>query len=107
MRKNQKLKLAWIERDDVAVLEPQVLIENLEKSYSDPHSENMFIHNDNLFALKALLKNTIDLTKKIISFFENRVLKQNLYPVGFPQQTCQASTCKPKCGGSFFVSEGF
>ncbi len=45
-------------------------------------------------------------TKKFVSSFENRFLKLNLYPVGFYQQTCQASTCKPKCGGSFFAPMG-
>jgi adenine-specific DNA-methyltransferase len=35
-------------------LEPRILIEDPEKSYGEPKSENMLIHGDNLLALKAL-----------------------------------------------------
>ncbi|NCC50460.1 MAG: site-specific DNA-methyltransferase [Spartobacteria bacterium] len=54
MSKKQKLELTWIGKDEQAVLEPRILIEDPEKSYGDPHSENMLIHGDNLLALKAL-----------------------------------------------------
>lgn len=54
MSKKQKLELTWIGKDEQAVLEPRILIEDPERSYGDPHSENMLIHGDNLLALKAL-----------------------------------------------------
>jgi len=54
MSKKQKLELTWIGKEEQAVLEPRILIEDPEKSYGDPHSENMLIHGDNLLALKAL-----------------------------------------------------
>lgn len=54
MSKKQKLELTWIGKEALAVLEPRILIEDPEKSYGDPHSENMLIHGDNLLALKAL-----------------------------------------------------
>ncbi|NCD32878.1 MAG: site-specific DNA-methyltransferase [Spartobacteria bacterium] len=54
MNKKQKLELTWIGKDEQAVLEPRILIEDPEKSYGDPHSDNMLIHGDNLLALKAL-----------------------------------------------------
>jgi adenine-specific DNA-methyltransferase len=54
MSKKKKLELTWIGKEEQAVLEPRILIEDPEKSYGDPHSENMLIHGDNLLALKAL-----------------------------------------------------
>lgn len=39
MAKKQKLELTWIGKDDEAVLEPRILIEDPEKSYGDLHSE--------------------------------------------------------------------
>lgn len=54
MSKKQRLELTWIGKDKQVVLEPRILIEDPEKSYGDPHSENMLIHGDNLLALKAL-----------------------------------------------------
>ena len=50
----QKLELTWIGKGEDPVLEPRILIEDPEKSYGDPNSENMLIHGDNLLALKAL-----------------------------------------------------
>ncbi|HAR74179.1 MAG TPA: site-specific DNA-methyltransferase [Flavobacteriaceae bacterium] len=50
----QKLELTWIGKGDEPKLEPRILIENPEYSYSDPNTENMLIHGDNLLALKAL-----------------------------------------------------
>jgi adenine-specific DNA-methyltransferase len=52
--KKQKLELTWIGKDDELRLEPRILIEDPNKSYGDPNSENMLIHGDNLLALKAL-----------------------------------------------------
>lgn len=50
----QRLELTWIGKDEELKLEPRILIEDPEKSYGDPNSENMLIHGDNLLALKAL-----------------------------------------------------
>jgi adenine-specific DNA-methyltransferase len=52
--KKQKLELTWIGKDEVLRLEPRILIEDPDKSYGDPRSENMLVHGDNLLALKAL-----------------------------------------------------
>ncbi|OGC11546.1 DNA methyltransferase [candidate division WOR-1 bacterium RIFOXYA12_FULL_52_29] len=57
-----KLELTWIGKDEEIKLEPRILIEDTEKSYGDPKSENMLIHGDNLLALKALEQ---DFTGKI------------------------------------------
>lgn len=61
MTKKQKLELTWIGKDDVAKLEPRILIEDTELSYhaSMRHGkndlfDNKLIHGDNLLALKAL-----------------------------------------------------
>ena len=61
MTKKQKLELTWIGKDDVAKLEPRILIEDAEFSYHAPkrHGEtdifnNKLIFGDNLLALKAL-----------------------------------------------------
>lgn len=54
MKKKQKLELTWIGKDDQPKLEPRILIQDPEKSYGDPNSENMLIYGDNLLALKAL-----------------------------------------------------
>lgn len=60
--KKQKLELTWIGKDEELKLEPRILIEDPNKSYGDPNSENMLIHGDNLLALKALEQ---DFTGKI------------------------------------------
>ena len=49
-----KLELTWVGKYDDKVIEPRVLMEDREKSYGDPRSENMLIHGDNLIALQAL-----------------------------------------------------
>ena len=61
MTKKQKLELTWIGKDDVAKVEPRILIEDFELSYhaSKRHSDadlfdNKLIFGDNLLALKAL-----------------------------------------------------
>lgn len=41
MSKKQKLELTWIGKDEQPVLEPRLLIEDPEKSYGDPRSDNM------------------------------------------------------------------
>ena len=50
----QKLELTWIGKGKEPQLEPRILIEDTNKSFGDPKSENILIHGDNLLALKAL-----------------------------------------------------
>lgn len=54
MEHKGKLELTWVGKYDNKVIEPRILMENREKSYGDPRSENMLIHGDNLIALQAL-----------------------------------------------------
>lgn len=54
MEHKGKLELTWVDKYDDKVIEPRILMENREKSYGDPRSENMLIHGDNLVALQAL-----------------------------------------------------
>jgi len=54
MAKKQKLELTWVDKDKRIKLEPRVLVEDTEKSYGDPDSENMLVFGDNLLSLKAL-----------------------------------------------------
>jgi len=54
MAKKQKLELTWVGKDEKVKLEPRVLVEELQKGYGDPNSENMLIFGDNLLSLKAL-----------------------------------------------------
>lgn len=61
MTKKQKLELTWIGKDEVAKLEPRILIEDAELSYhaskrytESDFFENKLIFGDNLLALKAL-----------------------------------------------------
>lgn len=51
-----KLELTWYGKDEPIQVEPRLLIENtsLSNTASDPDTENMLIHGDNLLALKAL-----------------------------------------------------
>ena len=51
-----KLELTWYGKDELIRVEPRLLIENaaLSNTASDPGSQNMLIHGDNLLALKAL-----------------------------------------------------
>ena len=51
-----KLELTWYGKDKPIRVEPRLLIENAELSNaaSDPETQNMLIHGDNLLALKAL-----------------------------------------------------
>lgn len=55
--KYKKLELCWPGKDVEVKPEPRVLIEDPEKSYGEPDTENMLIHADNLLALKALEQN--------------------------------------------------
>lgn len=54
MEHKGKLELTWVGKYDAKVIEPRILVEDREKSYGDPRSENMLIHGDNLIALQAL-----------------------------------------------------
>lgn len=54
MEHKGKLELTWVGKYEESVIEPRILIEDPEKSYGDPRSENMLIHGDNLIALQAL-----------------------------------------------------
>ena len=54
MKKQGKLELTWVGKEERPRLEPRILIEDPTKSYGDPKSENMLIFGDNLLALKAL-----------------------------------------------------
>ena len=48
MQKTGKLELTWVGKYDDKVVEPRILMEDVEKSYGDPTSDNMLIHGDNL-----------------------------------------------------------
>lgn len=50
----QKLELTWIGKGNESAVEPRILLHDASKDYGDPTAENMFIHGDNLLALKAL-----------------------------------------------------
>lgn len=54
-----KLELTWFGKEEQILVEPRILIENIELSNyaNDPKTDNMLIHGDNLLALKALEKN--------------------------------------------------
>ena len=54
MQKTGKLELTWVGKYDEKLIEPRILVEDRDKSYGDPTSENMLIHGDNLIALQAL-----------------------------------------------------
>ena len=54
MQKTGKLELTWVGKYELKTVEPRILLEDADKSYGDPASENMLIHGDNLIALKAL-----------------------------------------------------
>jgi adenine-specific DNA-methyltransferase len=54
MQKTGRLELTWVGKYEEKVVEPRILLEDKEKSYGDPTSENMLIHGDNLIALQAL-----------------------------------------------------
>jgi adenine-specific DNA-methyltransferase len=59
---NQKLELTWVGKHEKQKLEPRILVEDPEKTYGSPDTENMLIRGDNLLALKALEQ---DFTGKI------------------------------------------
>lgn len=54
MQKTGRLELTWVGKYDDKVVEPRILMEDVEKSYGDTTSDNMLIHGDNLIALQAL-----------------------------------------------------
>ena len=65
MEHKGKLELTWVGKYDDKVNEPRILMEDREKSYGDPRSENMLIHGDNLVALQALQQDFCDSIKCI------------------------------------------
>ncbi len=61
MKRNQRLELTWIGKENRPKLEPRILLEDSSKSYHAPHRvtehdlfDNRLIFGDNLLALKAL-----------------------------------------------------
>ena len=54
MQRTGRLELTWVGKYEEKVIEPRILLEDNEKSYGDPTSENMLIHGDNLIALQSL-----------------------------------------------------
>ena len=54
MQKTGRLELTWVGKYEEPSVEPRIILEDTEKSYGDPKSENMLIHGDNLIALQAL-----------------------------------------------------
>lgn len=48
MQKTGKLELTWVGKYDDKVVEPRILMEDIDKLYGDPTSENMLIHGDNI-----------------------------------------------------------
>ena len=61
MTKKQRLELTWIGKDVRPQLEPRILLEDPERSYTAAHRvsdddifDNRLIFGDNLLALKAL-----------------------------------------------------
>ncbi len=54
MQKTGKLELTWVGKNDEKVIEPRILVEDKDKSYGDPNSDNLLIHGDNLIALQSL-----------------------------------------------------
>ena len=66
MHKKGKLELTWFGKyDEEKPVEPRILLEDTEKSYGDPGSENMLIHGDNLIALQALQQDFVGKIKCI------------------------------------------
>lgn len=53
---SNKLELTWFGKEEEISVEPRLLIErtDLSNTDSEPDTENMLIHGDNLLALKAL-----------------------------------------------------
>ena len=66
MQKKGKLELTWVGKyDEEKPVEPRILLEDTEKSYGDPDSENKLIHGDNLIALQALQQDFVGKIKCI------------------------------------------
>ena len=66
MQKKGKLELTWVGKyDEEKPVEPRILLEDTEKSYGDPDSENMLTHGDTLIALQALQQDFVGKIKCI------------------------------------------
>lgn len=60
MQKSGKLELTWVGKYDTKVIEPRIFVEDFEKSYGDPNSQNMpktkaMCLLPNIFAARFLL----------------------------------------------------
>jgi adenine-specific DNA-methyltransferase len=56
MKVLQKLELTWIGKDEPLVIEPRILLNNINLNYGISMNDNILIHGDNLLALKTLEK---------------------------------------------------
>lgn len=88
MTKKQRLELTWIGKDVLPKLEPRILLEDHEMSYTaayrvsdDDIFDNRLIFGDNLLALKALESEFTGKVKCI--FIQNK--NSNPKPKGFRQ----------------------
>lgn len=83
-----KLELTWYGKDEPIRVEPRLLIENaaLSNTASDPDTQNMLIHGDNLLALKALESKYAGQVKCIyIDIKTPRLIQFNDLNVPYPQ----------------------
>lgn len=83
-----KLELTWYGKEEPIRVEPRLLIENaaLSNTASDPDTQNMLIHGDNLLALKALESKYAGQVKCIyIDIKTPRLIQFNDLNVPYPQ----------------------
>ena len=80
MQKTGRLELTWVGKYDEEIVEPRILLEDKEKSYGDPASDNMLIHGDNLIALQAL---QLEYAGKVRCIYIDIIL-QSLIQFNFP-----------------------
>ena len=81
-----KLELTWYGKYEPIRVEPRLLIENaaLSNTASDPDTQNMLIHGDNLLALKALESKYAGQVKCIyIDIKTPRLIQFNYSSAGF------------------------
>ena len=79
-----KLELTWFGKDEPMHIEPRLLIENTELSNADtdPNTENILIHGDNLLALKALEPMLMPTHYETPSFYDD-TLKAHMISVQY------------------------
>ena len=81
-----KLELTWYGKDEPIRVEPRLLIENaaLSNTASDPDTQNMLIHGDNLLALKALESKYAGQVKCIYIYIKTpRLIQFNYFSADF------------------------